>query len=144
MAKKKTNKAQKERRPSSLASEVQERKRKKTRSKKRGSAWKFIPVESRREKLKLDMVRPSILLQLGDENFMESFTALWEEHIDGFSGKKRERTEKEKNMEWRLRVKAKRCISDNGKKSKMTEKQKKNRLAAIRQYQQMKKKSRTR
>lgn len=55
-----------------------------------------------------NMQRPSAFVRLESTDFMEQFKMLWDEHIEGFTGlrgSKRERTEKEKQMEWRKRVK---------------------------------------
>jgi hypothetical protein len=56
-----------------------------------------------------DLNRPSVLLRLDASDFTGNFQRVWEEHIPGFTGlrgSKRERTEKEKQMEWRQRVSA--------------------------------------
>ena len=43
-----------------------------------------------------------------EERFMERFNALYFEHISGFKKAKKEKGEKERNMEWRLRLAEKR------------------------------------
>lgn len=56
----------------------------------------------------MNMNRPSAFVRLDAEDFASRFQRLWEEHVEGFTGlrgTKRERTEKEKQMEWRQRVK---------------------------------------
>uniref|UniRef100_A0A7S3PKM6 Uncharacterized protein n=1 Tax=Aplanochytrium stocchinoi TaxID=215587 RepID=A0A7S3PKM6_9STRA len=133
--------------PKSKSFEGRVRKNKNGKARKRSNnSWKYIPVESRRERLKSDMVRPSVIVMLDDEDFMETFTTLWQEHIEGFSGKKRERTENEMNMEWRLRLKEKRKQKNMGKgstqkakKFKMTKGEKGQRLEAIQKYKMLKK-----
>ena len=67
-----------------------------------------IQVQTKIEKLSKNMNRPSLFLKLGSSNFLDDFEQCWKEHIEGFvglRGSKRERSEKEKQMEWRQRVK---------------------------------------
>jgi len=51
-----------------------------------------------------DLARPSVWLPLEDEAFQQKFEAVWEEHIEGFKKRKRSRTDKDLNMEWRKRL----------------------------------------
>mmetsp|Transcript_918 Transcript_918/g.1803 ORF Transcript_918/g.1803 Transcript_918/m.1803 type:complete len:146 (+) Transcript_918:102-539(+) len=101
-----------------------------------------------------DMARPSVLLTLGANDFSERFSELFAEHVEGFTGlrgSKRPKSEKEKNMEWRVRLNEKRAKAKagqpatntsevNGKKaaSKAAKEKEKLRLAAIERYQKLK------
>jgi len=76
-----------------------------------GGGWGKIQVQTRIRKLSADLKRPSELVRLKDADFAERFQFLWDEHVEGFTGlrgKRRERTEKELNMEWRVRLRRKR------------------------------------
>mmetsp|Transcript_3290 Transcript_3290/g.7735 ORF Transcript_3290/g.7735 Transcript_3290/m.7735 type:complete len:180 (+) Transcript_3290:154-693(+) len=71
----------------------------------------FIKVQTGLKRGRADAARPSAMVRLGAADFLERFTELFEEHIDGFTGlrgSKRPRSEKEKKMEWRVRLEAKR------------------------------------
>ena len=62
-------------------------------------------------RLRNDLDRPSALVRINAPDFQRQFRVLWDEHVEGFTGlrgKRRERTEKEQNMEWRIRLKEKR------------------------------------
>jgi len=59
------------------------------------------------------MARPSAFITLGEDNFLQLFSDLFFEHVEGFTGlrrAKREKTDKDKNMEWRVRLKEKQQI----------------------------------
>ena len=69
---------------------------------------KNIQIQTKIERLAKNMNRPSVFFNLDADDFKEKFTECWKEHIEGFvglRGAKRERTDKEKKMEWRQRVK---------------------------------------
>mmetsp|Transcript_45124 Transcript_45124/g.72144 ORF Transcript_45124/g.72144 Transcript_45124/m.72144 type:complete len:99 (-) Transcript_45124:742-1038(-) len=83
------------------------------------------------------MARPSVMMRIGTPDFLSKFTFYFEEHVEGFTGlrgSKRERTEQEKNMEWRKRLEAKKKVKKTSKQD--TEQA---RLEAIQRYKQLKK-----
>jgi hypothetical protein len=70
------------------------------------SLAKQIQVHSRMARSSGDAVaKPSILVDLAEEEFLVKFLNIWDEHVPGFGiSKKRERSDKELNMEWRTRL----------------------------------------
>ena len=121
------------------------------------------------QRLKNDLDRPSALVRITSPNFASEFQELWDEHVKGFTGlrgKRRERTEKEQNMEWRVRLKEKKerdakrsseiahkrsssniirdSVSSDKKRKRSSaaekEQQEKMRREAIKRYKQMKQK----
>jgi len=101
-----------------------------------------VQVQTAISRLSKDMNRPSVFFKLGAADFLERFTECFKEHIEGFvglRGSKRERTEKEKNMEWRTRVgdlkKQKEKIVDVRKSGQTVSE--KDRLLAIQRYREL-------
>ena len=91
-------------------------------------------------------IRPSVFLPLGSlgnenqrDSFIEQFNTLYLEHIEGFKKVKKEKGEKERNMEWRVRLKRKTESSGvSGGKNKTKEAEDRDRLKAIKAYQALK------
>jgi len=78
-------------------------------------------VQTRIARGKQDMARPSVMMRIGTPDFLSKFTFYFEEHVEGFTGlrgSKRERTEQEKNMEWRKRLEAKKKVKKTSKQGK--------------------------
>ena len=121
------------------------------------SAATHIQVQTKLRRQREDAARPSVMVKLDDPQFGEKFQQLFEEHIEGFTGlrgTKRPKTEKDLNMEWRVRLKQKLSTQANSASSK-TEKSNgsakpakkavdnnKARLEAIERYRQQKKQKR--
>jgi hypothetical protein len=70
------------------------------------SLAKLIQVHSKMARSSGESVaKPSILVDLAEEEFLVKFLNIWDEHVPGFGiSKKRERNDKEMNMEWRKRL----------------------------------------
>ncbi|GBG32414.1 Hypothetical Protein FCC1311_086392 [Hondaea fermentalgiana] len=103
----------------------------------------YIQVQTLTRRGRNNMARPSVLLRLEKRDFAEQFRELFEEHVEGFTGlrgAKRERTAKEKNMEWRTRVEAKKTQAPASNAAKAQ--QERARLAVIERYRAMKKRQR--
>jgi len=104
------------------------------------SADLAIAVQTKNKKAKRDMARPSVLIKLEQSNFGDEFARLFHEHVEGFTGlrgTKRERSEREKNMEWRIRLQKKRRADAAASSSHKTGGQKKRELA-IENYRKLK------
>mmetsp|Transcript_3083 Transcript_3083/g.5054 ORF Transcript_3083/g.5054 Transcript_3083/m.5054 type:complete len:225 (-) Transcript_3083:581-1255(-) len=137
-----------------VARKVSKRKRAEPIPRAAGSkAHDYIQIQTLTRRGRNNMAKPSILVRLNEEDFAEQFQNLFEEHVEGFTGlrgAKRERTTKERNMEWRLRVEAKKqqekgsstgISKEDAARKKAFEKaqQEKVRQAAIERYRALKK-----
>lgn len=65
-------------------------------------------VQSKIPHYRADVVRPSMWIELADDGLVDDFTALWDEHVEGFKKRKRGKTAKDMNMLWRVQLKTKR------------------------------------
>ena len=57
---------------------------------------------------KYPATRPSEVLSLADVDFSSNFLMLWREHVQDFKQRKKPKSEGDRSMEWRQRLKAKR------------------------------------
>jgi hypothetical protein len=67
--------------------------------------------------LKHNKALPSKWISLDDPDFLLKFAEIWDQHVNGFKKPKREKTEKELNMEWRKRAQQRKAETE-GKVSK--------------------------
>eukprot|EP01129_Flabellula_baltica_P016090 TRINITY_DN8425_c0_g1_i1.p1 TRINITY_DN8425_c0_g1~~TRINITY_DN8425_c0_g1_i1.p1 ORF type:complete len:151 (+),score=34.93 TRINITY_DN8425_c0_g1_i1:39-455(+) len=60
-----------------------------------------------------DCIRESVWIDISNTDFTKEFTFIWDEHVQGFSQKRK--TEKDKNVEWRQRLR------ENNQKTKVSQ-----------------------
>lgn len=54
-----------------------------------------------------ELVKESDWIDLDDPLLTEKFQIIWDEHVEGFKKRRRTLTEKDREMEWRVRLKQK-------------------------------------
>jgi hypothetical protein len=60
----------------------------------------------------LNIVKPSVMVNISNNNFVDEFTDLFNEHIKGFM-QKRQQVQTDTEMEWKVRLKKKRKGQDS-------------------------------